>query len=246
MPAEVSTATFVASGGADLTLRVYSWPAAAPSTNYDGEPSVHCRAATKRCRGPSSSKVWLRSRTSIRRRSSRSSLIRRSTSSFTTRAKEPPDMRPTTTFGAGSGRRRRTARLLYISSGRRHTLEQGLVSHEDLVGKAAADALAGVAADRAQVSLNDSTAVLWAKSITGKVQRRLVKILIGLGRRERRAKKKRTPRCQLPLLPFAARTGCTSSVQRAGSGARNACSAVRKVPSSAKLGCSSAGRIRCW
>ena len=38
------------------------------------------------------------------------------------------------------------------------------MTHEDLVGNAAADALAGVAADKAQVSLNDSTAVLGGKS----------------------------------------------------------------------------------
>ena len=53
--------------------------------------------------------------------------------------------------------------------------------------------MAGVAADRAQVSLNDSSAVLWARSITGKIQRRLVKILLSLGKRERPTKKEKIP-----------------------------------------------------
>ncbi len=47
--------------------------------------------------------------------------------------------------------------------GKAEHLEQGLITHEDFVGKAVADALAGVAADKAQVSFNDPTAVLWGK-----------------------------------------------------------------------------------
>ncbi len=84
--------------------------------------------------------------------------------------------------------------------GKAEHLDQGLITHEDLVGNAAADALAGLAADRAQVSLNDSAAVLWCKSITGKVQGRVVKILLGLDRRDKHTKTVRT----LQPVPVAA------------------------------------------
>ena len=50
-------------------------------------------------------------------------------------------------------------------------LIDGKVTYEDLVGNYGADAMAGVAAEKCPVSMNDSTKVLWARALVMKIQK---------------------------------------------------------------------------